>query len=154
MQLQVESWRQTQIADAQAKAKLIFYSAFIDSKLDAPKSLLSEVHRFYFEPEYPEFSARTMWRLSNSSRVFSRVSNCGTDGETAIALFCRAHPFVKDPTQILLQIKSEKARIGRESMPLLRMRAPKSRNRSGGSNVFRIRRVPLPWTESILRQLG
>src|SRR5215472_22621 len=50
-----------------------------------------------------------MWSLSNPSRVFSRVSNCGTDGETAIALFCRAHPFVKDPTQMLLQIKSEKA---------------------------------------------
>jgi len=36
-----ESWRQTQITDAQAK--LIFYSAFVDGKLDAPKSLLPEV---------------------------------------------------------------------------------------------------------------
>jgi hypothetical protein len=25
-----------------------------------------EVHRRYFEPEYPEFSARTMWSLSNA----------------------------------------------------------------------------------------
>jgi hypothetical protein len=40
--------------------------AFIDGKLDAPKSLLSDVHRLYFEPEYPEFSARTMWSLSNA----------------------------------------------------------------------------------------
>jgi len=40
-----------QIGDAQANP--IFYLAFVDSKLDAPKSL-SEVHR---EPQYPEFSA-------------------------------------------------------------------------------------------------
>jgi hypothetical protein len=64
MQRQLESWRQTQITDAQAK--LIFYSAFVDGKLDAPKGLLSEVHRQYFEPEYPEFSPRTMWSLSNA----------------------------------------------------------------------------------------
>ncbi len=33
MQRQVESWRRTQITDAQAK--LILYSAFVDRKLDA-----------------------------------------------------------------------------------------------------------------------
>ncbi len=64
MQRQVEHWRQTQITDE--RAKLIFYSAFVDGKLDAPKSLLSDVHRLYFEPEYPEFSPRTMWSLSNA----------------------------------------------------------------------------------------
>ena len=47
-------------------AKLIFYSAFIDGKLEAPRSLLPEVHRLYFEPQYQEFSARTMWSLSNA----------------------------------------------------------------------------------------
>jgi hypothetical protein len=46
MQQQVEGWRQTQITDAQAK--LIFYSAFIDGKLEAARSLLPEVHRLYF----------------------------------------------------------------------------------------------------------
>jgi len=64
LQRQVELWRQTQITDAQAK--LIFYSAFVDGKLDAPKGLLQDVHRQYFEPEYPEFSPRTMWSLSNA----------------------------------------------------------------------------------------
>ena len=64
MERQVESWRQTQITDE--RAKLIFYSAFIDGRLDAPKSLLTDVHRLYFEPEYPEFSQRTMWSLSNA----------------------------------------------------------------------------------------
>ena len=64
MQRQVESWRETLITNAQAK--LIFYSAFVDGRLDAPKSLLPEVHRMYFEPEYPEFAVRTMWSLSNA----------------------------------------------------------------------------------------
>ena len=59
-----ETWRKTQITDE--TAKLIFYSAFVDGKLEAPRSLLPEVHRLYFEPQYPEFSARTMWSLSNA----------------------------------------------------------------------------------------
>jgi Domain of unknown function (DUF932) len=64
MQRQVESWRRMQITDAQAK--LILYSAFVEGKLDAPKSLLADVHRLYFQPEYPDFSPRTMWSLSNA----------------------------------------------------------------------------------------
>ena len=64
MQRQVESWRQMQITDAQAK--LILYSAFVEGKLDAPKSLLPDVHRLYFQPDYPDFSPRTMWSLSNA----------------------------------------------------------------------------------------
>ena len=64
MARQAEGWRQTHSADA--RAKLIFYSAFVEGKLDAPKSLLPEVHRLYFEPEYPEFSARTIWSPSNA----------------------------------------------------------------------------------------
>jgi hypothetical protein len=64
MQRQVESWRQTQITDAQAK--LIFNAAFVEGNLDAPKSLLPEVHRPYFEPQYPDCSPRTMWSLSNA----------------------------------------------------------------------------------------
>jgi hypothetical protein len=64
MQRQVESWRQTQITDE--RAKLIFYSAFIDGRLEAPRTLLPEVHRLYFEPQYEEFAPRTMWSLSNA----------------------------------------------------------------------------------------
>jgi hypothetical protein len=72
MQRQVEQWRQTQITDE--RAKLIFYSAFVDGKLDAPKSLLPEVHRLYFEPQYDEFSPRTMWSLSNAfTSAFKRL---------------------------------------------------------------------------------
>jgi hypothetical protein len=63
MQRQVEQWRGSQISDE--RAKLILYEAFVDGELEAPRSLLPEVHRLYFEPEYPEFSARTMWSLSN-----------------------------------------------------------------------------------------
>ena len=64
MRRQVEEWRQSQITDE--RAKLILYSAFADGKLEAPRSLLSEVHRLYFQPQYEEFSPRTMWSLSNA----------------------------------------------------------------------------------------
>jgi hypothetical protein len=60
----VEEWRQAQITDEQAK--LILYAAFVDGKLEVPRSLLPEVHRLYFQPEYEEFSPRTMWSLSNA----------------------------------------------------------------------------------------
>ena len=49
LQRQVETWRKTQITDA--TAKLIFYSAFIDGKLEAPRSLLPEIHRLYFDSQ-------------------------------------------------------------------------------------------------------
>ena len=62
--MQVEQWRNSQISDE--SAKLILYEAFVDGELEAPRSLLPEVHRLYFEPEYPEFSARSMWSLSNA----------------------------------------------------------------------------------------
>jgi len=72
LQRQVETWRKTQITDE--TAKLILYSAFIDGKLEAPRSLLPEVHRLYFEPQYQEFSARTMWSLSNAfTSAFKRL---------------------------------------------------------------------------------
>jgi hypothetical protein len=64
LQRQVELWRKAQITDD--TAKLIFYSAFIDVKLEAPRTLLPEVDRLYFEPQYPEFSPRTMWSLTNA----------------------------------------------------------------------------------------
>jgi hypothetical protein len=46
LQRQVELWRKTQIPED--TARLIFYSAFIDGKLEAPRTLLPEVHRLYF----------------------------------------------------------------------------------------------------------
>lgn len=64
LQCQVETWRKTQITDD--TARLILYSAFVDGKLEAPRSLLPDVHRLYFEAQYKEFSAKTMWRLSNA----------------------------------------------------------------------------------------
>lgn len=64
MRRQVELWRQTQLSDD--TAKLILYRAFVEGELDVPRSLLAPVHRLYFEPQYEEFSPRTMWSLSNA----------------------------------------------------------------------------------------
>src|SRR5215469_2172285 len=77
-----------QIGDAQANP--IFYLAFVDSKLDAPKSLLSEVHRFYFEPQYPEFSARTMEPIEPFTSVFEglELRDGWRDSHRPV---CRAH---------------------------------------------------------------
>jgi len=58
MRRQVEAWRQAQVSDE--RAKLILYAAFVDGKLEAPKTLLSAVHRLYFQPEHQGFSPRTM----------------------------------------------------------------------------------------------
>lgn len=43
MQRQVERWRGEQISDE--RAKLILYASFVDGELEAPRSLLPEVHR-------------------------------------------------------------------------------------------------------------
>jgi hypothetical protein len=64
LQRQLETWRQTQITDD--RAKLILYQAFVEGELEAPRSLLPEVHRLYFNPQYQEFAARTLWSLSNA----------------------------------------------------------------------------------------
>ena len=64
MQRQVEQWRNSRITDE--RAKLILCADFVDGELEAPRSLLPEVHRLYFEPEYPEFSARTIRSVSNA----------------------------------------------------------------------------------------
>jgi len=67
------SWM-TRLDKKREQARLILYSAFVDGRLDAPKSLLSAVHRLYFEPEYPEFSPRTMWSVSNAfTSAFKRL---------------------------------------------------------------------------------
>lgn len=64
MRRQVESWRSHQLTDD--AAKLVIYRAFIESDLEAPKHLARRVHEHYFDPQYPEFSPRTFWSLSNA----------------------------------------------------------------------------------------
>jgi hypothetical protein len=63
----VEERRRAQITDE--RAKLILYGAFVDGKLEASRTLLSEVHRLYFQPEHEEFSPRTMWSPSNAGHI-------------------------------------------------------------------------------------
>ena len=64
MRGQVEAWRATQVSDE--TAKLIIYRAFIEGELDVPKHLARTVHHRYFDPQYKEFTPRTMWSLSNA----------------------------------------------------------------------------------------
>jgi hypothetical protein len=64
MRSQVETWRTTQLSGE--VAKLIIYRAFIEGILEVPKHLARVVHSFYFDPQYEEFTSRTMWSLSNA----------------------------------------------------------------------------------------
>jgi hypothetical protein len=64
MQKQVETWRQTELSNV--AAKMIIYEAFIESELDVPKHLARRVHGLYFDPQYEDFQARTLWSLSNA----------------------------------------------------------------------------------------
>src|SRR5216684_1085924 len=64
MRQQVERWRAQQLS-AEA-AKLTIYRAFIERDLEVPRHLARRVHEIYFNPQYEEFQARTMWSLSNA----------------------------------------------------------------------------------------
>jgi len=64
MRRQVETWRQNQIGDPEAK--LVIYRAFIEGELEAPKHLGRRVHDLYFNPQYEEFAPRTLWSLGNA----------------------------------------------------------------------------------------
>jgi Domain of unknown function (DUF932) len=61
---QIQTWRQSQITDSQAKE--VIYRAFIEEELEAPKHLARFVHQEYFNPTYPEFAPRTSWSLNNA----------------------------------------------------------------------------------------
>lgn len=64
MRRQVQAWKETQLTDSQAK--LVIYRAFVEEQLDAPKHLVKDVHRLYFDPQHEEFTPRTLWSLSNA----------------------------------------------------------------------------------------
>lgn len=64
MRRQVENWRGRQLSDE--VAKLIIYRAFVEGELEVPRHLDRVVHNHYFDPQYAEFTSRTMWSLSNA----------------------------------------------------------------------------------------
>src|SRR3989475_12985010 len=64
MRRQVEAWKGAQLADEQAK--LVIYRAFVEGELEAPKHLARRVHGLYFNPQFDEFTRRTLWRLGNA----------------------------------------------------------------------------------------
>lgn len=58
----IDVWKNHALPDIRAKE--IIYDAFMGG-LDAPKHLMKDVHRHYFEPEHEEFKPRTLWSLQN-----------------------------------------------------------------------------------------
>jgi len=70
---QVEAWRKCELTDV--TAKVAFYEAFVEGKLEAPKHLARTVHDLYFERTYDEFKSRTIWSRPTPSLRRSRHSN-------------------------------------------------------------------------------
>lgn len=64
MQERVESWRETTIADDEAR--LCLFRAFIEDQLDAPKHLAREVWKNWRQPVHEEFQPRTRFSLQNA----------------------------------------------------------------------------------------
>jgi hypothetical protein len=64
MQKQIDGWKQHQLTDGTAKN--IIYDAYLDDDLALPRHLLKPIHEAYFNPQYQEFSPRTLWSLTNA----------------------------------------------------------------------------------------
>jgi hypothetical protein len=65
LDVQVKVMRESLLTDDEAR--LIIYRAFVDRELKAlPGMLLAAVHENYFAPAFADFSARTLWSLSNA----------------------------------------------------------------------------------------
>jgi hypothetical protein len=64
MLAQVDTWKNHQLPDIQAKA--LIYDAFVREEIDAPKHLMRDVDRLYFEPEHEEFKPRTLYSMQNA----------------------------------------------------------------------------------------
>lgn len=62
---QVDAWRANRLTDDQAR--LIIYKAFVEGELGGGQRHLDRlVHQHYFDPQYEEFQARTLWSLQNA----------------------------------------------------------------------------------------
>jgi hypothetical protein len=84
MRRQVEAWKGAQLADEQAK--LVIYRAFVEGELEAPKHLARRVHGLYFNPQFDEFTRRTLWSLGNAFtsalKELDPIPQFKVDGET------------------------------------------------------------------------
>src|SRR5215472_4502085 len=56
MRRQVEAWQRSELIDV--TAKVVFYEAFVEGKLEASKNQVRNVHDLYSQPKYDEFRAR------------------------------------------------------------------------------------------------
>jgi hypothetical protein len=64
LQQTVNDWKAHDLSAS--RAKLIIYEAFVEGKLQVVPKLMKTVHQHYFDPQYDEFKAATLWSLSNA----------------------------------------------------------------------------------------
>jgi hypothetical protein len=77
MKRQIESWRESQLADLEAR--MVIYQAFIEGELSVPQYLARTVHDRYFNPLHEDFAPRTVWSLSTVERLHFGVQGAGAD---------------------------------------------------------------------------
>src|SRR2546425_1076678 len=84
MRHQIEIWKQILLPNE--VAKLIIYRAFVEGELEAPRHLARRVHELYFNPQFDEFTRRTLWSLGNAFtsalKELDPIPQFKVDGET------------------------------------------------------------------------
>lgn len=78
----IETKRLLQITDDEAR--VLIYQAFLEEKF--PISLIKDVHRNYFEPEWEDFRERTLWSLENAFTESFKTLNPLTQYQTTARL--------------------------------------------------------------------
>lgn len=82
MEAIIKEWQTAGVADEDAER--LIYRAFVRGELQAPRKLIHDVHRAYFQPELDAFRSRTYWSLANSfTGVFKQLNPIQFYGATA-----------------------------------------------------------------------
>jgi hypothetical protein len=105
-------------SDTDEQAKLIFYSACIEGKRDAPKGASGKRPPVVLQPEYPKCATRTMWSLSNAFTSafkkldpipqFKATANLGEFLSSSPTDSVVAVPFSSQPQQGPLRLRTRK----------------------------------------------
>lgn len=88
----IETKRLTELTDDEAR--ILIYQAFLEEKF--PITLIKEVHRNYFEPEWEDFRERTLWSLENAFTESFKGLNPLTQYQTTAKLGKFITPLITD----------------------------------------------------------
>lgn len=88
--------RLTELTDDEAR--VLIYQAFLEEKF--PISLIKDVHRNYFSPEWEDFRDRNLWSLENAFTESFKELNPLTQYQTTARLGRFIAPLIESPSSI------------------------------------------------------